>query len=122
MSKAGRPKKGSEGLPGWFDIEKYRIVKSYDAAAWFQQLTFRGILDYFGAPEIGWPYQAEWLALIKTDPHVTMARIETARFPESGETPDLRPPLPYKTYMIAEMTISAHWGYGVRTVTKGDKL
>ena len=35
MSKAGRPKKGSAGLPEWFDIEKYRQAKTYGAAEWF---------------------------------------------------------------------------------------
>ncbi|MGB9152474.1 MAG: hypothetical protein WCD70_05245 [Alphaproteobacteria bacterium] len=36
MSKAGRPKKGSAGLPEWFDIKKYRDARSYGAAEWFQ--------------------------------------------------------------------------------------
>ena len=44
MAKAGRPRKGSPGLPDWFDIEKYRPVKNFSALEWFEQLVFRGRL------------------------------------------------------------------------------
>jgi len=41
MSKAGRPKKGSAGLPEWFDIEKYQQAEHYRAMEWHRQLAIR---------------------------------------------------------------------------------
>jgi hypothetical protein len=41
MSKAGRPKKGSAGLPEWFDIEQYQQTEHYRAMEWHQQLAVR---------------------------------------------------------------------------------
>jgi hypothetical protein len=79
MSKAGRPKKDSAGLPDWFDIEKYRQVKSYGAAEWFQQLAFRLFVYDWLTDENG-PFSLgnEWLDLLQTDPHITIARLEKA--------------------------------------------
>jgi hypothetical protein len=47
MAKAGRPKKGSAGLPEWFDIEKYRAVQTFSAENWFQQASIRQNLFRF---------------------------------------------------------------------------
>lgn len=81
MAKAGRPKKGSAGLPAWFDIEKYRATKSFKAVSWFQQLACRkSFYDY--ATRIGVETDplfegnlSRALDLIKSDPVITEDRI-----------------------------------------------
>lgn len=81
MAKAGRPRKGSTGLPAWFDIQKYRTVKTFTTENWFQQLAFRkSLFDYeirskektykgFGAG------LSKALDLLQTDPFITVDRI-----------------------------------------------
>ena len=79
MAKAGRPKKGSAGLPAWFDIEKYRVVKDFKAINWFEQLAFRKALhDCPALVDKHTPHEgglSKALSLIKTDPVITENRI-----------------------------------------------
>lgn len=122
MSKAGRPKKGSAGLPEWFDIEKYRGVKSCGAAEWFQQLAFRTTLETLSLPDaILWrPYSEKWSALVKEDPLITLSRVEEA----CAEEPSIRSQRDLaraaKIYMKRAMTLNAKIGNGVRPITYGE--
>jgi len=81
MAKAGRPKKGSAGLPEWFDIEKYRVVKNFRAADWLKQLVCRrSLFDYIEHPDREKSESAqdalkEALNLLKADPVITKSRI-----------------------------------------------
>ena len=120
MSKAGRPKKGSAGLPKWFDIEKYRVAQSYGTAEWFQQLAFRFVLDDLASSGWPWPYSAAWSDLVKADPNIALERVTevSTKEPPAGPQRDLA--RASKVYMIGEMTISATFGNGVRPINYGE--
>jgi len=92
--KAGRPKKGSAGLPEWFDIEKYRPLKSFKTADWFEQLAFRkSLFDYArylnkDKKESVSDALNVTFSLLKADPVITRERIVQTPFTErviSGE-------------------------------------
>jgi hypothetical protein len=124
MSKAGRPKKDSARLPGWFDIEKYRQVKSYGAAEWFQQLAFRlfvydWLTDENGPGNLG----NEWRDLLQTDPHITIARLEKA-YPitsviEQDDIEFIARGLP-GDLIIDDISLTVQPVYGVRMATNKD--
>jgi len=127
MSKAGRPKKNSAGLPDWFDIEKYRQTKAFGAAEWFQQLSFRSTLHEFLAPEMPWPFDekpwcfgADWMNLLKADPCITIDRVEAVRLKEEDGIFKQEREKSCKIFMMDRMAISKHSGEGVRTITYGD--
>ena len=80
MAKAGRPKKGSAGLPEWFAIEKYRAAKDWKAAEWHLQLTIRWKMFRYvkHLATLGINVSAvlqEALRLIREDPVLTVTRI-----------------------------------------------
>lgn len=83
MAKAGRPKKGSAGLPEWFDVEKYRAALNFKTIDWFEQLAPRAGLFSFAdhLKQHGENIRdglAEALALIKENPVITRSRMEAA--------------------------------------------
>lgn len=120
MSKAGRPKKGSLGLPKWFDIEKYRIVRSYGAAEWYQQLMFRAFVDFYTYPETPMPYGAECSALVKADPNITIERIKKACEVVPDEEVSQERALAAKSHIFRAMKLNAANGSGVRSMTYGE--
>jgi hypothetical protein len=123
MSKAGRPKKGSARLPVWFDIEKYRQVKSFGATEWYQQLVLRCFLDQIFAEKANDGWCEKCMSLLEDDPHVTIARLEAAY-------PVIHKPYVFGRvgrgghidFLISEMTIDPYWAEGVRPVTNGEIL
>ena len=82
MSKAGRPKKGSAGLPEWFDIKKYRDAKDFRAIDWYEQLLIRFLLrGHFEHDEPNEAMDKHWfkmLDLLKTNPIITQKHIAAA--------------------------------------------
>jgi hypothetical protein len=120
MSKAGRPKKGSLGLPKWFDIEKYRVVKSYGAGEWYQQLIFRALIDFYNSPDETNPVGPKWWALVKEDPNITLERIKKASAEEPSAGVAREKASRARDFTITSMTLSAASGSGVRPLTYGE--
>ena len=123
MSKAGRPKKGSTGLPEWFDIEKYRQAKTYRAAEWYQQLAFQFSVRGWQAEDLQRYLSNEWLGLLQADPHITIARLEEA-FPviitHEYEGEDIYIRGTPGDELISEIALDVEPAYGVRAATNGD--
>ncbi len=117
MSKAGRPKKGSAGLPDWFDIGKYRQGESYGAAEWFQQLAFRSFVHAKLSGESS--CIKEWLTLLQSNPHITTERLESSIIEAEGEEAIVRDW--YVESLINEISLPhPHSYYGVKPATNGD--
>ena len=108
-------------MPAWFNIKKYRQVKAFDAAAWYQQLALRAIVDDLATTNGNKKWCESCWALLQDDPVLTIARLEAA-YPIIRKTDVFghagREHL--ADYLIAEMTLSPHWAEGVRLVTNGE--
>ncbi len=91
MAKAGRPKKGSAGLPEWFDIQKYAPSHSFGAAEWHAQLTFRKrVFEHIEicqqSDDKGFKPLKQALSLLHEDPLITEQRVmETHSFVEKAD-------------------------------------
>ena len=83
MAKAGRPKKGSTGLPDWFDIRNYSSVKNFKTLDWYQQLVIRCMIyEYYRVIDLKDIVDESWALvfdLIKADPIITRERILDAK-------------------------------------------
>ena len=80
MSKAGRPKKDSVGLPERFDIEKYEPARDFDTMGWYEQLVFRKrvFTACEGCLKKGhkdFSRLAKALSLLQDDPIITEQRV-----------------------------------------------
>lgn len=79
MAKAGRPKKGSAGLPGWFDITCYRSAIDYRAMAWHRQLGLRFIFhEQLYGKEFNRKIADVWLHTIAAGPQIDTEQIHDA--------------------------------------------
>jgi hypothetical protein len=84
MAKAGRPRKGSARLPGWFNIEKYQDTQDYGAGDWYVQLAFRKVL--FDSHKSDGKFRghedknslSKLAELLTDDPHITEERIDNS--------------------------------------------
>lgn len=115
MSKAGRPKKGSAGLPDWFDIRNYAQAKNYGALEWFYQLAFRVEISKYGVSD--WPRQ--WFNLIKTNVHVTYERVEALR-PKTNKTSSESFERAKCDMMLRAMSASGRAGTGIDLLRNSD--
>ncbi|MDR3449714.1 MAG: DUF6387 family protein [Alphaproteobacteria bacterium] len=117
MAKAGRPKKGTAGLPKWFDIQKYACAQDFAALQWFQQLGVRTFIrgwcfdeqvaDYFGD---------EWQGIIKQEPVITEAAL-ARHYPQN----DFNSGLP-TDYLFDSLSLEANLKHGISALTNGQVL
>ena len=135
MAKAGRPKKGSTGLPDWFDIEKYRPSRSFGAMGWYEQLVFRSRLfenyDWcLKNADKNFERLSKAFDMVRENPIITWQRVEEAKaHVVTKETQHENPVLGKITarsgYFITDPvighSISPLQGPGVKLLTTGNR-
>lgn len=78
MSRVGRPKKGTNQLPEWFDVKKYQVVKNFTARDWAEQVEFRkSILEFHKIEGVRQDFldqlKTDFIAALKRSPFIDLA-------------------------------------------------
>jgi Family of unknown function (DUF6387) len=105
MAKAGRPKKGSAGLPEWFDIEQYRDVKNFRTINWYQQFAVRFLINnLLQSNPFGEEQLVKLCALLKQNPILTVERLLETLHQGQGE--NHQPGQPRSIYLAAYVAMT----------------
>ena len=135
MAKAGRPKKGSAGLPDWFDISKYADIKDGTALEWLWQLVYRRrMFEHYHfwtsrlreSPESYKHYQKQLKYFVFKPMHLLTATpiitAETLRHRPTRYVDDsAKRRIPMRSEALTETYGDPlHWGLGVRDILNGE--